>query len=136
MTQAHLEDLGKLFLRIVVGGLMFFHGGDKLLHGPGHVGADLAQYGLPQVLAYGVYVGEVAAPTCVLLGAWTRAWAIVYTLSIAFATLLVHAEDFVRLAPTGGWAAELWTFYITAPLVVALLGPGPFALRQAEFPWD
>jgi len=136
MTREHLEDVGKLLLRMMVAGLMLFHGVDKLLHGPGGVRADLAQHGLPEFLAYGVYVGEVVAPAFVLVGAWTRLWALVYAVNIAFATLLVHARDFVHLAPTGGWAAELYAFYITAPIVVALLGPGRYALRRGTFPWD
>ncbi len=136
MTREHFEDVGKLLLRMTVAGLMLFHGVEKLLHGPGSVGADLAQHGLPEFLAYGVYVGEVMAPAFVLVGAWTRLWAVVYALNITFATLLVHARDFVHLAPTGGWAAELYAFYITGPIVVALLGAGRYALRRGEFPWD
>jgi putative oxidoreductase len=136
MTREHLEDVGKLVLRLTVAGLMLFHGVDKLLYGPGGVRADLAQHGLPGFLAYGVYVGEVVAPVCILVGAWTRMWAIVYALSITFATLLVHAEDFVHLAPTGGWSAEVWVFYITGPIVVALLGAGRYALCRGTFPWD
>lgn len=136
MTESNLEDAGKLLLRMTVAGLMFFHGVDKLLHGPGGVRADLAQHGLPELLAYGVYVGEVVAPAFILAGAWTRFWAVVYTLNIAFAVVVVHARDFLHLAPTGGWAAELYAFYITAPIVVALLGPGRYTLRRGTFPWD
>ena len=136
MSTERLDDVGKLVLRVLVAGLMLFHGLDKLLHGPGHVGMDLAEHGLPQALAYGVYVGEVVAPLFVLAGLWTRMFALVYAGNIAFATLLVHFGDFVRLAHTGGWAAELWAFYILAPVVVALLGPGRFALRRRPFPWD
>ena len=55
---------------------------------------------------------------------------------MVFATGLVHGADFVRLAPTGAWAAELWVFYIVVPIVVALLGPGPHTLVQRDFPWD
>ena len=120
MTRSALEDLGRLLLRVVVAGLMLFHGVDKPLHGPGVVRTDLVAHGLPGILA----------------GAWTRLWAIVYTLSVAFATLLVHRGDFLHLAPTGAWAAELWVFYITTPVVVALLGPGRYALRPGNGAWD
>jgi putative oxidoreductase len=136
MTGPRFEDVGKLLLRIVVAGLMLFHGVDKLLHGPVHVRADLIAHGLPGALANGVYVGEVLAPIFILAGAWTRFWALVYALSIAFATLLVHRGDFLRLAPTGAWAAELWVYYIMVPIVVALLGSGRYALRPAKGPWD
>ncbi len=39
MTREYLEDVGKLLLRMVVAGLMLFHGVEKLLHGPGRVRA-------------------------------------------------------------------------------------------------
>ncbi len=37
--------------------------------------------------------------------------------------LLFHGVDKLFHAPTGSWAAELWVFYITGPIIVALLGP-------------
>jgi putative oxidoreductase len=136
MRPANLEDVGKLSLRLLAAGLMLFHGVDKIVHGPGHVMQDLAEHGLPVVLGYGVYVGEVVAPILVLAGVFTRLAALVYAGTIAFATLQVHGADFLALEPTGAWAAELWVFYIVTPLVVALLGPGRFAWRRAPFPWD
>jgi putative oxidoreductase len=124
-----LEDAGKLVLRITVGVLMLFHGVDKVLHGIGGVRADLEAQGLPGVMAYGVYVGEVVAPLFILAGLWTRPWAVLYAGTILVATAVVHATAFVRLAPTGGWAAELYVFYILASAAVALLGAGRYAVR-------
>ncbi|HYV67972.1 MAG TPA: DoxX family protein [Myxococcales bacterium] len=131
-----LADLGKLLLRVLVAGLMLFHGIDKVVHGTGPVAEDLTSHGLPGFLASGLYAGEILAPLLILAGAWTRIAALVYAGSVAFATLLVHGKDFVHLKPTGAWAAELWVFYIVTPMVVALLGPGRFALRRADFPLD
>ena len=128
------DDLGKLLLRVIVAWLMFFHGVDKLVNGLGHVQADLHGGGLPRVLAYGVYVGEVIAPLLILVGAWTRIAAVVYAGTIAVGVLLVHAESFTKLAPTGGWAAELYVFYVLTPLAVALLGGGRYSLRHG--PWE
>jgi len=125
-----LTDIGKLVLRLVTGGLMLFHGAEKLMHGLDHVRSDLAAAGLPTALAHGVYVGEIVAPLCIIAGLWTRLWALVYAGSIAFAVATVHGRDFARLAPTGAWAAELWVFYIVCPLVIALVGPGRFSLDQ------
>ena len=133
---APLEDAGKLLLRVLVAGLMLFPGIHKIVHGPGHVMEDLAEHGIPVVLAYGVYIGEVIAPVLILLGIWTRLAALVYSATIVFATVLVHAADYVTLDPTGAWAAELWVFYIVTSAVVALVGPGRYALRHALFPWD
>ncbi len=132
MNEEILADAGKLALRLLAGGLLLFHGVDKMLHGPGHVQTDLLEHGLPGLLAYGVYVGEVVAPLCIMAGIWTRFWAVVYSLNISFATLLVHGADFLHLAPTGGWAAELWAFYMATPMAIALLGPGRYALARAS----
>ena len=123
-----LADIGRLVLRLLTGGVMLFHGADKLIHGLDHVRADLAAAGLPTALAHGVYVGEIVAPFCIILGLWTRPWAVVYAGSIAFAVATVHGRDFARLAPTGAWAAELWVFYILCPVAIALLGAGRFSL--------
>lgn len=136
MTRDRLDAAGKLVLRLLVGGLMLFHGTAKILHGVGDVQGDLAAHGLPGVLAYGVYVSEVVAPVCIVLGAWTRLWAVVYAGGIFFAVALVHARDFIRLAPTGGWAAELYVFYVVGALAIALLGSGRHAIRRGEGTWD
>ena len=128
MTRDTLGDVGNLALRLVTGGLMLFHGADKLMHGLDHVRSDLAAAGLPTALAHGVYVGEILAPICIIFGLWTRVSAVVYAGSIALAVAIVHGRDFARLAPTGAWAAELWVFYILCPVVIALLGGGRFSL--------
>ena len=128
MTRDTLGDVGNLALRLVTGGLMLFHGADKLMHGLDHVRSDLAAAGLPTALAHGVYVGEILAPICIIFGLWTRVSAVVYAGSIALAVAIVHGRDFARLAPTGAWAAELWVFYIMCPVVIALLGGGRFSL--------
>jgi putative oxidoreductase len=129
MTREYLEDLGKLLLRITVAGLMLFHGVDKVLHGVGGVRADLESQGLPGMLAYGVFLGEIVAPLFILAGIWTRPSAIFYAGTILVATLAVHASSFGRLAPTGGWAAELYVFYILGAVAVGLLGAGRYAVR-------
>ena len=85
MTRDTLGDVGNLALRLVTGGLMLFHGADKLMHGLDHVRSDLAAAGLPTALAHGVYVGEILAPICIIFGLWTRVSAVVYAGSIALA---------------------------------------------------
>ena len=55
------EHIGKLLLRIMVGGMMLFHGIDKALHGITFIKGLVKNQGLPEMLAYGVYVGEILA---------------------------------------------------------------------------
>ena len=41
-------DLGKLIIRLTLGGLMLFHGIAKLLNGIGFIEGELASHGLPR----------------------------------------------------------------------------------------
>ena len=52
-------DLGILFARLGLGVCFFMHGFAKILHGIGGVKSILTKAGLPEVIAYGSYVGEV-----------------------------------------------------------------------------
>lgn len=131
-----LGDAGKLLLRVVVAGLMLFHGVDKILNGLGGVRADLASNGLPAAMAWGVYAGEIVAPLLVLAGLWTRPAAVLYAITILFATILVHADSFARLSPTGAWAAESYAFHILGAVSVSLLGAGRYSLRSGRGRWD
>ena len=47
------EDLGRLLLRLAVGGLMLFHGVHKLIGGIDGIAGMLAAKGLPGFIAYG-----------------------------------------------------------------------------------
>jgi len=121
-------DIASLLLRLTVGGLMLLHGIDKVSNGIGWLPGALAKRGLPEVLASGVYVGEVVAPILLILGLATRlsAAAIVFTLLIA--VYVVHPSDVFALGDHGQYALELHTFYIVGALAIALLGPGRYAV--------
>ena len=56
------EDAAKVLLRLAVGGLMLFHGVQKIRHGVDWMYPLLEAKGLPTFIAYGSYFGEVAAP--------------------------------------------------------------------------
>ena len=50
-TDTLQHDLGALLLRLTVGGLMLFHGADKMAHGIGWMGSALAAKGLKSFTA-------------------------------------------------------------------------------------
>jgi len=129
-------DLGKLVLRVVLGVLILFHGVSKLIHGPGFVVDTLAHAGLPTVIAYGVYVGEVVAPILLLLGVWTRVGALIIMINMIVALALVHLAQLTSLADTGGWALELQGMYLGAALAIALLGAGRFSMGGSNGRWN
>src|SRR4051812_6292816 len=87
------DAAAKLVARILLAGLISFHGVDKLVHGLAGVRHDIASAGLPSLMAYGVYLGEVIAPILLLIGVWTRLAALVLAGTVAFATLVAHAPD-------------------------------------------
>ena len=127
----HNDPMGKLLLRLTVGGLMMFHGIAKIIH-PGtleFIGNSLHGFGLPAFIAYGVYAGEVLAPLMIILGFHARIGGLIVVANMVFAVLLVHMGDIFSLTPHGGWAIELQAFYLLGGLAIALLGSGRLAVR-------
>lgn len=124
-------DTGKLILRLSVAGLMLFHGIAKIMH-PGSldfIAGMLAGYGLPSVLAYGVYVGEVLAPLMVIAGYRARIGGLLMVVNMLFALVLAHSGDFFSLSEHGGWSVELQMFYLLSALAVVFLGSGRYAIK-------
>ncbi|MGP4845400.1 DoxX family protein [Marinobacter sp. 1Y8] len=123
-------DLGKLIVRLTLGGLLLFHGVSKLFNGIGFIESQLISHGLPAVLAYGVYVGEVIAPLMLILGYQTKIGALIVVVNMVVAIALVHANQLMSLAGNGGWALELQGFFLFIALAVVFLGPGRYKLHS------
>jgi putative oxidoreductase len=130
------EDLGKLILRVALAILILFHGISKILHGIDQIIGMIGKAGLPPVVAYLAYTGEVLAPALMLVGIWTRPAAVVIAINMTVAVLLVHTSQFFTLAKTGGWSLELQGMYFTCALAVALLGAGHFSIGGARGKWN
>jgi putative oxidoreductase len=122
------EDLGKLVLRLTVGGLLLCHGVHKLLTGIQPIKDMLTAHGLPDALSYGVYVGEVLAPLLIILGIFSRIGAILVVINMIVAVLLAGTAALLMLNKSGGYALELETFYLFGALSIALLGAGRFSI--------
>lgn len=122
------DDLGKLVLRLTVAGLLLLHGLAKLSKGVGGIESMLASKGLPGVLAYGVYIGEVVAPVLVLVGWKTRAFALLIAVNMLVAIFLAHAGDIASRNQGGGWAIELQALFLLGSLAIAFLGAGRFSV--------
>jgi putative oxidoreductase len=121
---ARLEDFGKLLLRVALGALILLHGIAKIRTGIDPIIDAVMNAGLPPLVAYGVYLGEVVAPLFLIVGVWARAAALVVALNMAAAIGLMHAADIDQLSKSGGWAIELQALYLVAALAVALMGAG------------
>jgi putative oxidoreductase len=126
------DDFGKLLLRLTVGSLMLFHGVAKLLN-PGslkYIASQLAELGLPQFVAYGVFVGEVAAPLLVILGFYARVGGLLIAVNMVFAIVLVHTGELFTLTQNGGWALELQGLFLFGGLAILFLGSGGMAIKR------
>ncbi|KXS53299.1 MAG: putative oxidoreductase [Marinobacter sp. T13-3] len=123
-------DLGKLLIRLTVGGLILFHGIAKVFNGLGFVEGLLASHGLPTELAWGVYLGEIVGPLMVILGYQTRIGAMLIVINMIVAIALAHTNELLALSQTGGLALELQLFFLLNAAAVIFLGPGKYKLKN------
>lgn len=131
-----LAPAAPVLLRVVVGGLMALHGWQKLTEmGPATFGQGMvADLGLPAPVAIGwtVTLVELVGGTLLVLGLLTRLSAVLITLVLAGATILVKT-DLGVIAPMGSMlpGAELDLALIAGALGVIILGPGRPSLDHA-----
>ncbi|HSG10443.1 MAG TPA: DoxX family protein [Gammaproteobacteria bacterium] len=125
------ENAGKLILRLAVGLLMLFHGVAKLIHPDSldFIRMGLSGLGLPELLAYGVYVGEVLAPLLLVAGIFSRWGGMLIVVNMLFAIGLAHTGDLFALTEHGGYRLELQMFYLLGGLAVIFLGSGRYAIK-------
>lgn len=125
------DAVGKLTLRVTLGILILFHGVHKIIHPSSldFIGKQLAGLDLPQVLAYGVYLGEVIAPLMIILGIYTRLGGLLIFGNMIFAIVLAHRNQLFALTDTGGLVLELQIIFLFSGLVVFFLGSGRIAIK-------
>ena len=119
------EDVGKLVLRLTLGVLMLLHGISKFEKGINGIKFLVTKNGLPEFLAYGVYVGEIVAPILIIIGLYTRVSSLIYGLTMVFAIYLAHANDIFAInAKTGGSVIELQLLFMFGAFALMFLGAG------------
>ena len=129
LTRASSKDWGLLLLRLAIGGLMLFHGVDKLIGGIEGITALVESKGLPGFVAWGVLVGEILAPVLIVLGLYVRPAGAVLAFNMLVAILLAHSQDVFKLGEHGEWAIELQMLYLLGALSITLLGAGRITIR-------
>lgn len=123
------QDIAKLLLRLSVGGLMLFHGIHKMIHGIAPIKAMVVSAGLPEFIAYGVFVGEIVAPLFILLGLYARIASGVLGATMLMAIFLAYGFTF-SLSKHGGLAMESPLLFFVMALSIALLGSGKYAVNS------
>ena len=124
------ENIGKLLLRLMLGGMMLFHGIEKAIHGTEFIKGLVVKQGLPEVLAYGVYVGEILAPMFLIIGWKSRWWASIIAVNMLVAIYLTKMNKLFSLGEHGSWAVEVPMFYLMTAVALVLLGSGKYAVTR------
>jgi putative oxidoreductase len=127
-------DVGKLILRVAIGGLMLFHGINKL-SGIDFICGRIAEIGLPGFLGNLVYLGEIVAPILLLVGFRSRIAGLLISATMVVAVLLVHAGDIFSLGEHGESAIEVPLLYFFGGLAIYFLGGGNLA-ASIHSRWD
>jgi len=130
------ESLGKLSLRLLVGGMLVFHGIAKLRFGIGFVQDMLHAHGLPGFISYGVFVGEIVAPILILIGYKARLGALFVVFNFLVAIFLVHSSVLFQVGERGELQPELPLLYLLGALAVLFLGSGKFSLSRGNGQYD
>ena len=133
---AAAEDAGKLVLRLAVAILILLHGIAKMRHGLGDVADAMARAHIPHFVGYLVYLGEVVAPTLMIVGFWTRPAAALVAATMLVALVLGHPREIFDMTTHGGLLLEVqWMFFLGA-VASALLGAGRFSAGGARGRWN
>jgi len=127
-------DIGLLLIRIAVAGLMLFHGIAKLGKIDDIMGI-LSKNGLPEFMAYGVYITEFIAPILIIIGYRTRLAALAFFLGMLFIIGLAHINDIFLITDTGALKSELVLLYTFGALTLFFTGAGKYALSSNN-KWD
>jgi len=122
------SDIGLLIVRIALGGIIFFHGFNKIVHGIADQWAILEDHGIPGVFIYFVYVSEVIAPILVVLGILTRYanLTIIVTMIVIFYALPYP----IGLDEHGAMNIESQLYFLLLSVALFFTGPGRYVLRK------
>ncbi len=125
------DDMGKLILRFTLGFLMLLHGYSKLVNGIDGIILRLVNDGFPELLAYGVYVGEIIAPIMIIMGLFTRISSAIYAFTMLFAIYIAHSSDvFAINEKSGGSAIELQLLFMFGAIALMFLGAGKYSVDK------
>lgn len=136
MSPSTSDDLGKLILRVSVGIMLILHGIGKLIDGIAHIERMVTANGLPAILAWGVYAGELLAPAMIILGVYTRVGGLLAAISMCFAIMLAHRAQIFELTPMWAWSLELQGLFLFGSLAIVFLGAGRYSIAGKGGRWN
>lgn len=136
-TLQHIQnkETGLLIQRISIGTLVLFHGIANTASDFSFIKGLLNGMGLPELIAYAVFIGEIIAPILIIIGFKARLASIILALNMLIAILMAHASDVFSLNQYGGWAIELQGLYLFGVIAIIFLGAGKYAI-STNSKWD
>lgn len=135
---AQARDLSYLVIRLTAGGMLLVHGITKLMNTTvtAFAANSLARRGIePSLpLAYVVFFLETVGAVCIMLGLFTRVFAVAIGIQFLVITFVAHwPQGFGWSNPRGGWEYPLfWGLII---LAIGLRGGGPYSLDR-KLGWE
>ena len=128
-----LAEFAPLVVRAIVGVIMAAHGLQKLLGGPANFGGVLGQLGVPAptLMAFVVTFVELVGGILLVVGLLSRLAALLLTINLVVAILLVKVGVGFLSPQSGGVGAELDLALIAGFLAVLFAGPGKISLDHA-----
>lgn len=131
LSMPHRRDAGLLLLRLFGGGLMAYHGWQKLERGVGSMvpGLERINAPVPELLGPAVVWLELAGGILLAAGALTSVWAALLAVEMLLTTWLFKADSGL-IAPQGGAGAELDLLYFAVFAAVLLLGSGRWSVDE------
>lgn len=134
------DSFAATFLRVALGGVMLMHGLQKtagIFGGAGFEGtlkAFTSQMHIPYLLALAAIITESLGSICLILGLFTRFWAIGMGILISVAAVKVHLVHGFFMNWSGKQKGEGFEYHILVlAMAVALLflGGGAFSLDRS-----
>ncbi|MFC2527667.1 MAG: DoxX family protein [Campylobacter sp.] len=120
-------NFGLLFVRLGLGVCLLMHGIFKLTHGIDGVKSMLVARGIPDLVAYGAYVGEVLAPAMIIIGVFCRIGALLVIANVLMIIYVLHTP-LGALTGVGGFELEIVYLYLSAAFCLVICGGGEFVL--------
>lgn len=130
MKFLHYPNLGLLILRLSLGICVLYHGIAKLKGGISGVASMLASKGLPEILAYGVYLGEILAPIMIIVGVFTRLASLILIGTCLVILYVAYPSSLFSITKFGGLAPEIIYLYLGGAFCLMLCGSGDFSLKK------
>ncbi len=118
------SDIGLLIIRVSLGGIIFFHGFYKLMHGIDDGVQILVSSGVPSQFMFFVYISEVLAPVLIVLGVLTRLSAI--SIILTMITVFFVLPYAVGLDEHGAMNIESQLYFLLLSCALFFTGPGRY----------